>query len=231
MRILLAEDNLDQLQPMQIALEQANHIVDPATDGATADWLLSTNTYDLLVLDWMLPQISGVELCRRYRQRGGGAPVLMITARGALQDRIDGLDAGADDYLVKPVSLLELLARVRALGRRIPQWQGDSLALGDLCLHLHSLELERADQRIKLSKREFQLLEYLLRHPQQVLSHGQLEQALWTVGSEPESNALPKLVRRLRSRLETLGAASCIETIYGMGYRFSTPTPELRPPG
>lgn len=231
MRILLAEDNLDQLQPMQVALEQANHIVDPATDGATADWLLSTNTYDLLVLDWMLPQISGVELCRRYRVQGGGAPVLMITARGALQDRIDGLDAGADDYLVKPVSLLELLARVRALGRRMPQWQGDSLALGDLCLHLHSLELERGGQRVKLSKREFQLLEYLLRHPQQVLSHGQLEQALWTVGSEPESNGLPKLVRRLRSRLETLGAASCIETIYGMGYRFSTPTPELRPPG
>jgi len=231
MRILLAEDNLDQLQPMQIALEQANHIVDSATDGATADWLLSTNTYDLLILDWMLPQISGIDLCRRYRQQGGGAPVLMITARGGLQDRIDGLDAGADDYLVKPVSLLELVARVRALGRRVPQWQGDILSLGDLYLHLHSLELERDNQRIKLSKREFQLLEYLLRHPHQVLSHNQLEQALWTVGSEPESNALPKLVRRLRSRLKPLGAASYIETIYGMGYRLSIPASQVQTPG
>jgi OmpR-family two-component system manganese-sensing response regulator len=229
MRILLAEDNPDQLEPMQTALEREHHIVDPAADGTTADWLLSVNTYDLLILDWMLPGLSGLELCRRYRQTGGTAPVLMLTARGSLKDRVTGLDSGADDYLVKPVSLVELLARVRALGRRLPQWQGEVITLGDLKLYLGSLELERSNQRVKLSKREFQLLEYLLRHPHQVLTHTQLEQALWAVGTEPESNALSKLVRRLRQRLATLGADNPIETVYGMGYRLSLP--ELSSPG
>ncbi|WP_035985498.1 two-component system response regulator RppA [Leptolyngbya sp. KIOST-1] len=223
MRILLAEDNPDQLEPMQTALEQQNHIVDAAADGTTADWLCGTNTYDLLILDWMLPGLSGLDLCRRYRQRGGKAPVLMLTARGSLKDRVTGLDTGADDYLVKPVSLVELLARVRALGRRSPQWQGEVLTLGDLHLHLDRLEIERGSQRVKLSKREFQLLEYLLRHPHQVLTHAQLEQALWAVGAEPESNALSKLVRRLRRRLESLGVDGWLETVYGMGYRLSVP--------
>ncbi|MGF1518794.1 MAG: two-component system response regulator RppA [Nodosilinea sp.] len=223
MRILLAEDNPDQLEPMQTALEREHHIVDPAADGTTADWLLTTNTYDLLILDWMLPGLSGLDLCRRYRHAGGTAPVLMLTARGSLKDRVAGLDGGADDYLVKPVSLLELLARVRALGRRLPQWQGDVVTVADLRLYVDSLELERGGQRVKLPKREFQLLEYLLRHPHQVLSHTQLEQALWAVGAEPESNALSKLVRRLRRRLEQLGVDGWIETVYGMGYRLSVP--------
>jgi two-component system, OmpR family, manganese sensing response regulator len=223
MRILLAEDNPDQLEPMQTALEREHHIVDAAADGTTADWLCTTNTYDLLILDWMLPGLSGLDLCRRYRQAGGTAPVLMLTARGSLKDRVTGLDTGADDYLVKPISLIELLARVRALGRRSPQWQGEVLTLGDLQLHLDRLEIERGNQRVKLSKREFQLLEYMLRHPHQVLTHAQLEQALWALGAEPESNALAKLVRRLRQRLESLGVDGWLETVYGMGYRLSMP--------
>ncbi|TVQ07381.1 MAG: DNA-binding response regulator [Leptolyngbya sp. DLM2.Bin27] len=223
MRILLAEDNPDQLEPMQRALEREHHIVDPAKDGTTADWLLATNTYDLFIFDWMLPGISGLDLCRRYRQSGGTAPVLILTARGSLKDRVTGLDTGADDYLVKPVSLIELLARVRALGRRLPQWQGDVITLADVTLYVSSLELERSGDRIKLSKREFQLLEYLLRHPHQVLTHTQLERALWAAGAEPESNALSKLVRRLRRRLEGLGVHTWIETVYGMGYRLSVP--------
>ncbi len=223
MRILLAEDNYDQLEPMQTVLARENHIVDSATDGSTADWLISTTAYDLLILDWMLPNYTGISLCDRYRKAGGQAPVLILTARGSLQDRIKGLDAGADDYLVKPVSLLELVARVRALGRRPPQWQGEVLTLGGLHLHLSKLEVDYGKQRVKLSKREFQLLEYLLRHPHQVLTRDQLEQALWAIGTEPESNALSKLVRRLRSRLEALGAAEWIETVYGIGYRLSVP--------
>ncbi|MFQ4138375.1 two-component system response regulator RppA [Nodosilinea sp. PGN35] len=223
MRILLAEDDPDQLEPMQTALQREHHIVDATPDGTLAGELLSTCAYDLLILDWMLPGLSGLELCQRYRQAGGAAPVLMLTARGSLSDRITGLDTGADDYLVKPVSLLELLARVRALGRRLPQWQDEVLTLGDLTLHLGSLILERGDRWVKLSKREFQLLAYLLRHPHQVLSHTQLEQALWATGTEPESNALSKLVRRLRRRLEQLEADPWLETIYGMGYRLSLP--------
>ncbi|WOD40296.1 response regulator transcription factor [Nodosilinea sp. E11] len=223
MRILLAEDNPDQLEPMQTALEREHHIVDPAEDGTIAAEMLVAHTYDLLILDWMLPGMSGLDLCRQYRQSGGKAPVLILTARGSLKDRVTGLDSGADDYLVKPVSLLELLARVRALGRRLPQWQGDVVTLADVSLYVSSLELERSGKRVKLSKREFQLLDYLLRHPHQVLTHTQLEQALWALGTEPESNALSKLVRRLRLRLETLGIDTWIETVYGMGYRLSVP--------
>lgn len=223
MRILLAEDNPDQLEPMQMALEREHHIVDPAKDGTTADGLLLTNAYDLFIFDWMLPGVTGLELCRRYRQSGGTAPVLILTARGSLKDRVTGLDTGADDYLVKPISLIELLARVRALGRRLPQWQGDVITLADVTLYVSSLELERGGNRVKLSKREFQLLEYLLRHPHQVLTHTQLEQALWAVGAEPESNALSKLVRRLRRRLEILEIHTWIETVYGLGYRLSVP--------
>ncbi len=114
MRILLAEDNPDQLEPMQMALEREHHIVDPAKDGTTADGLRLTNTYDLFIFDWMLPGVTGLELCRRYRQSGGTAPVLILTARGSLKDRVTGLDTGADDYLVKPISLIELL---RGCGR------------------------------------------------------------------------------------------------------------------
>jgi two-component system, OmpR family, manganese sensing response regulator len=224
MRILLAEDDIAQLEPIQTALVRDQHVVDTATDGATAQWLLSTQEYDLLILDWMLPQVSGLDLCRCYRQSGRVGPILMLTARQEIADRVEGLDAGADDYLVKPVSLAELRARIRALGRRPYLWQGDVLSLADLQLHLSNLTLARGAHSVQLSKREFQLLEYLLRHPRQVLTHDQLHHALWSWEGEPESNALSKLVRRLRQRLKTVGAASWVETVYGMGYR-------LQPPG
>jgi two-component system, OmpR family, manganese sensing response regulator len=219
MLILLVEDDSAQLEPLQTALSQAGHIVDAVANGETALWLIKEKVYDLLILDWMLPQISGVDLCRQYRNLGNAAPVLMLTAKDTTTDKVNGLDAGADDYIVKPVDVLELLARVRALGRRSPLWQGDTLKLADLQLDLTSLSLERGTEKIQLSVREFQLMEYLMRHPQQVLSRDQIEQALWSWGSEPESNAVTTLVRRLRQRLETVGAKDWLETIYGMGYR------------
>ena len=219
MLILLVEDDLAQLEPLQTALSQVGHIVDAVEDGSTAQWLIEEKKYDLLILDWMLPQVSGVELCRQYRNLGCTSPVLMLTAKDTTADKVDGLDAGADDYIVKPVDVLELLARVRALGRRSPLWTGDTLTLGDLQLDLTSLNLERGEKKIQLSVREFQLIEYLMRHPQQVLSRDQIEQALWSWGSEPESNAVTTLVRRLRQRLATVGAKDWLETVYGMGYR------------
>lgn len=179
MRILLVEDDLEQLEPLQAALAKCGHVVDCASEGETAAWLMEEKAYDLLILDWMLPGPSGIQLCRQYRQSGGCAPVLMLTAKDATSDVVQGLDAGADDYLVKPVDLVELLARVRALGRRSPQWQGDSLSLGSLQLHLASLTLERQGRQVQLSGKEFQLMEYLMRHPHQVLSRGQIEQAVW----------------------------------------------------
>ncbi len=219
MLILLVEDDPAQLEPLQTALSQVGHIVDAVEDGSTAQWLIKEKSYDLLILDWMLPQVSGVKLCRQYRNLGNTSPILMLTAKDTTTDKVDGLDAGADDYIVKPVDVLELLARVRALGRRSPLWTGDTLTLGDLQLDLTSLNLAKREKKIQLSVREFQLMEYLMRHPQQVLSRDQIEQALWSWGSEPESNAVTTLVRRLRQRLATVGAKDCLETVYGMGYR------------
>jgi len=149
--------------------------------------------------------------------------VLILTAKDTTDDKVMGLDAGADDYLVKPIDLLELLARVRALRRRSPLWQGDILYTQDLQLHLDSLTLQREEIKIQLSVREFQLMEYFMRHPRQVLSRNQIEQTLWEWGTEPESNAVTTLVRRLRKRLEAIGAKDSIETVYGMGYRLNTP--------
>ncbi|MDJ0576093.1 MAG: response regulator transcription factor [Xenococcaceae cyanobacterium MO_234.B1] len=219
MLILLVEDDPAQLEPLQVALSQVGHIVDAVEDGETALSLIREKDYDLLILDWMLPKVSGVDLCRQYRNLGNTAPVLMLTAKDTTADKVDGLDGGADDYIVKPVDVLELLARVRALGRRSPLWQGDTLTLANLQLDLTSLNLKRGKEKIQLSVREFQLMEYLMRHPQQVLSRDQIEQALWSWGSEPESNAVTTLVRRLRQRLETVGAKDWLETVYGIGYR------------
>ena len=210
-----------QLEPLQTALSQAGHIVDGVEDGAIAQWLIEEKNYDLLILDWMLPKISGVELCRQYRSLGNTSPVLMLTAKDTTADKVSGLDAGADDYIVKPIDILELLARVRALGRRSPLWTGDILHLGELKLDLASLKLAKGTQKIQLSVREFQLMEYLMRHPQQVLSRDLIEQALWSWGSEPESNAVTTLVRRVRQRLDAVGAKDWLETVYGMGYRLS----------
>jgi two-component system, OmpR family, manganese sensing response regulator len=223
MLILLVEDDLAQLEPLQAALSRAGHVVDAIVDGETAQWLISRKDYDLLILDWMLPKVSGVHLCQQYRQAGKTAPVLMLTAKDTTTDKVTGLDAGADDYLVKPVDLVELLARVRALRRRSPLWQGDILSFANLHLHLNSLSLEHQQKTTQLSSREFQLMEYLMRHPRQVLSHDQIEQALWGWGTEPESNAVTTLVRRLRQRLQAIDAKDWLETVYGMGYRLHQP--------
>ncbi|WP_017314435.1 two-component system response regulator RppA [Mastigocladopsis repens] len=223
MLILLVEDDPAQLEPLRAALTKAGHIIDAIEDGETAQWLLSQKDYDLLILDWMLPKVSGVDLCQEYRRGGKTSPVLMLTAKDTTLDKVYGLDAGADDYLVKPVDIVELLARVRALRRRSPLWQGDKLSLIDLHLDLNNLTIERNQATAQLSGREFQLMEYLMRHPRQILSHNQIEQALWGWGTEPESNAVTTLVRRLRQRLQTVGAKDWLENVYGMGYRLNVP--------
>lgn len=221
MRLLLVEDDPEQLEPIHAILSQAGHIVDGVEDGETAQWLMQEKEYDLLILDWMLPKVSGVRLCQNYRQSGKTAPVLILTAKDTTRDKVMGLDAGADDYLVKPVDLVELLARVRALGRRSPLWQGDSLNVGEIQLHLNSLTVQRGESTAQLSAREFQLLEYFMRHPLQILTREQIELALWEWGSEPESNAVTTLVRRLRQRLQAIAASDWIETVYGVGYRLT----------
>ncbi|MDJ0707309.1 MAG: response regulator transcription factor [Leptolyngbyaceae cyanobacterium MO_188.B28] len=223
MIILLVEDDPAQLRPLRIALSESGHLVDGVEDAQEAQWLISNKDYDLLILDWMLPMVSGVSLCQQYRALGKIAPVLMLTAKDTTKDKVLGLDAGADDYLVKPVDIPELLARVRALGRRSPQWHGDLLSLGDLNLHVSTLTLERQQTRIRLSSREFHLMEYLMRRSGQVITRDNIEQTLWTWGTEPESNAVTALIWRLRQRLDELDAKSWLETVYGMGYRLKVP--------
>jgi DNA-binding response OmpR family regulator len=223
MKILLVEDDVTQLQPLRGSLSKVGHIVDGVEDGEIAQWLMTQRDYDLLILDWMLPKISGISLCQQYRQAGKTSPVLILTAKDAILDKVSALDVGADDYLVKPFSLLELLARVRALGRRAPLWQGDTLELADLQLDLNTLTLQRQELTVQLSGREFQLLEYFLRHPRQVLTHDQIEQALWEWNTQPDSKAITMLVHRLRQRLQTVGAEDWLQTVYGMGYRLVAP--------
>lgn len=223
MKILLVEDDLEQLEPMQAVLLEIGYLVDAIEDGKTAQWLMSHKEYDLLILDWMLPKISGLDLCRQYRNAGKTAPILMLTAKDTINDKVICLDAGADDYLVKPANIIELLARVRALARRSPLWQGDIIIVADLKLDINSLTVKRNAATVELSAREFQLLEYFLRHPHQVLTRNQIEEYLWEWGEEPESNAVTAAVRRLRQRLKSVAADDWIETVYGMGYRLNPP--------
>lgn len=227
MKILLVEDDPAQLEPLRGALTKAGYVVDGVQDGEMAQWLMTTREYDLLIIDWLLPKISGISLCQQYRQASKGTPVLMLTAKDAISDKVAGLDAGADDYLVKPVNFAELLARVRALARRSPLWLGDVLSLDDLQLDISTLKLKRSHREqvaeVQLSGREFQLMEYLMRHPRQVVSRNQIELALWEWDMEPESKALTILVHRLRQRLETVGAEEWLRTVYGMGYQLIEP--------
>lgn len=223
MKILLVEDDPIQLEPLKTALAKAGYGVDAVLDGAIAQDLLENRDYDLLILDWMLPRVSGVQLCQHYRKLGKAAPVLFLTAKDAIPDRVMGLDAGADDYLVKPVNLMEFFARVRALGRRSPLWQGDVLVLADLELDRNTLKIQRQGQSVRLSSREFQLMEYLMRHPRQVLTRAQIEQTLWEWDTVPDTKAIGTLVYRLRLRLQEVGAEEWLQTVYGMGYRLAEP--------
>jgi len=223
MRILLVEDDPEQLEPLQGILSEAGYIVDGVDDGEIAQWLLSKKDYDLLILDWMLPRISGLSICRQYRLMGKTAPVLMLSAKNSTADKVIGLDAGADDYVVKPADLVELLARVRALSRRSSHWQGNTLSVADLQLHLNNLTVERNQTSVELSPREAQLLEYLMRHSNQILTREQIQEALWEWGEEPESNALTVLVSKLRHRLQLVDTADWIKTVYGMGYSLKAP--------
>ncbi|MCU0570209.1 MAG: response regulator transcription factor [Oculatellaceae cyanobacterium Prado106] len=226
MRILLVEDDREQLTPLHEALSKVGHIVDGVDDGKTAQWLINEKEYDLLILDWMLPDISGIDLCSAYRRSQKTASVLMLTAKDTVLDKVVGLDAGADDYLVKPVDVVEFLARVRALGRRSPLWIGEILHLADLKLYLATLTVEWQENQVQLSNREFQLMEYLMRHPRQILTREQIELSLWEWGEEPESNAVAALVKRLRQRLQKVGVEDWIESVYGIGYCIHQPGQE-----
>jgi DNA-binding response OmpR family regulator len=228
MRILLAEDEPDLGKAVSRTLTQEAYVVDWVQSGheALAYLEYDVSLYTLAVFDWMLPGMTGLELCRWLRSRQQALPVLMLTAKDSIEDRIAGLDAGADDYLVKPFSMDELLARLRALRRRSPEFKSAQIQIGPLlldcdrrtaCLHPG----EASEQPIELTQKEFQLLQYLMEHPNQILTRDQVLNQLWSLGSEPNSNVVAAQMRLLRRKLGQYD--SLVETVYGMGYRFNSP--------
>ena len=223
MRILLVDDEVELTDPLSRVLSREGYGVDVAYDGASGNKLASQGIYDLLIVDWMLPQLSGLEICQQLRQQGRTTPVLFLTAKDTLDDRVRGLDAGADDYLVKPFELRELLARVRALLRRSVATDGSAsqrLRVAELELDLENQLAYRGERLIELSEKESQLLEYFMRHAGQLLTHGQIYQHLWAEEEQPSSNVLAALVRLLRRKIEAKGETPLIHTVYGKGYRF-----------
>ncbi|MBF2050757.1 MAG: response regulator transcription factor [Elainella sp. C42_A2020_010] len=233
MKILLAEDEPDLGCAIQHALNREKYIVDWVQNGSEAwNYLESPwSGYTIAVLDWLLPGLTGVELCKRLRQQHNPLPILILTAKDSMVDKVTGLDAGADDYLVKPFGMAELLARLRALQRRSPQTYIQTLQLGRLTLDYAtstvSVHINEHTQVVQLTAKEFQLLEHFMRHPQQIINRDQLMNALWEAQAEPASNVVSAQIRLLRRRLADYGCDGMIETVYGLGYRFNlTDAPE-----
>lgn len=223
MNILLVDDEAEMADPLSQMLTREGYAVDVAYDGDRGAQLAQQGNYDLLILDWMLPARSGLEICQQLRSQGNTTPVLFLTAKDTIDDRVLGLDAGADDYLVKPFELRELLARVRALLRRpttLEPAPPTRLRVDDLELDVQNQIAYREGRAIELSEKESQLLAYFMRQPNQLLTHEQIYQHLWGDGEKPTSNALAAQIRLLRRKIEAKGEAPLISTVYGKGYRF-----------
>lgn len=222
MRILLVDDEIELTDPLSRILTREGYRVDIAHDGRLGSQLAAESNYDLLILDWMLPSRSGLEICQELRQKGDTTPVLFLTAKDTLDDRVTGLDAGGDDYLIKPFELRELLARVRALLRRSAPSESQRLRVEDLELDCENQLAYRQGRLIELSEKESQLLEYFMRHPDQLLTHHQIYEYLWSENEKPSSNVLAAQVRLLRRKIEAPGDMPLVHTVYGKGYRFGT---------
>ena len=221
MRILVVEDEPGIANFVRQGLMEAGYAVDLAWDGREGlDYALAAD-YDVLVLDIMLPKMDGLELLRELRRLGDKTPVLMLTARDTVDNRVEGLDAGADDYLVKPFAFPELLARVRALLRRPPLQVGTILQVGDLEMDTAKREVRRNDRPIELSPREYAVLEYLMRHPNQVLTRTQISEHVWNFDFFNESNVVDVYVGYLRRKIDQGENLPLIHTVRGVGYRMS----------
>lgn len=217
-KILVVEDEVKLARLLQLELEQEGHSVILAHDGLAGLTEARKQPLDLIVLDWMLPGISGVEICRRLRSTGLQTPIILLTAKDEVAARVEGLDAGADDYVVKPFSLEELLARVRSNLRRGNPEDSDRLAFSDLTLDRKSREVRRAGRSLELTVKEFDLLEYLLAHPRQVITRDQILEKVWGYDFMGDSNIIEVYVRYLRLKLEAEGELRLLQTVRGVGY-------------
>ncbi len=218
MVILVVDDDPEIVSFLKRGLTYEGYTVDTASDGAEALAKVREREPDLVVLDIMMPGIDGIEVSKRLRQGGSEVPVLMLTAKGTVSDRVVGLDSGADDYLVKPFSFDELLARIRALLRRSQPIEGEVLRFMDLSLNSVTREVTRAGQPVQLTAQEFQLLELFMRHPRQVLKRDLIYEIVWGYDFGGESNVIEVYVRYLRAKLEGAGQPRLIHTVRGVGY-------------
>jgi two-component system OmpR family response regulator len=219
MRILIVEDDVKMASLMRRGLREEGMAADVAERGEDAVWIAGSTEYDAVVLDVMLPGMDGFETCRKLRADGVWAPVLMLTARDAVEDRVKGLDEGADDYLVKPFSFAELLARLRALVRRGPVERPTQLRVGNLRLDPATHQAWRGKDSIELSQKEFALLETLMRRPGEVLSRYQLLEHVWDYDYENRSNVVDVYIRYLREKVDRPFGIKSIDTVRGVGYR------------
>ena len=220
MRILVIEDNPKMAEAIRKGLCEHGYAVDVANTGFDGEELGADSAYDLILLDLMLPDRDGVEVCRNLRRRCVSAPIIMLTALSATEDKVEGLDAGADDYITKPFEFEELLARVRALLRRGEATEGRTLACADLELDLYARKAKRAEEEWELSNREFALLEYLMRNPNRVLSRAQIGEKVWDMNFEPTSNVIDVYISSLRKKIDRGHDRPLIHTIKNAGYRF-----------
>ena len=225
MRILLVEDNHRLSNSLKMNLSHEGYSVDTAYDGQEGQDFAELTPYDLIILDILLPVKDGLEVCRDLRHRRIQTPILLLTARDSVDDRVQGLDCGADDYLVKPFALQELLARLRALLRRQQPYQSGRLEMGSLTVDPTTHSVERDGRPIDLTPKEFALLEFLLYHRNQVVTREMIEQHIWNYDFECESNVIDVYIRRLRRKVDDPFAVKLLTTVRGIGYRL-TPSPE-----
>jgi two-component system OmpR family response regulator len=224
MKLLLVEDDAETAAYLKRALTEAGHAVDHAASGRDGLILAAGETYDVMVLDRMLPQVDGLAILRTIRASGVKTPVLLLTALGGIDDRVEGLEAGSDDYLVKPFAFAELLARVNALARRPPtQDIQTTLRVADLEMNLLRRTVTRGGRRIELQPREFQLLEYLMRHTGRVVTRTMLLEAVWDFHFDPKTNIVDTHISRLRSKVDRGHAGELIQTLRGAGYCLREP--------
>lgn len=218
-KILIVEDDRILRELVKAYLEASEHVVDAVDCGKLAQTMLTGDQYDLIILDWMLPDVSGPEICRSYRNTGGQAPILFLTSRSDKRDKATGLDSGADDYLVKPFEQIEFQARVRALLRRRNSWLGNILKLHDLELDTERQLVYRCGKEVKLRPKEFALLELLVRNPGKSFTAETLFRKLWNSESETSTETVRMHVMALRRKLEFEGELPLIQSSRGLGYR------------
>lgn len=220
MRTLLIEDNVKLAETIKIGLEQQGYSVDVANTADEGDEMAVVNRHDVIVLDVMLGDRDGVELCRQLRRQKVATPILMLTAMNATTDKVRGLDAGADDYLTKPFQMEELLARLRSLLRRSQATEGAVLRSGDMVMDLHEHRVTVGDVPVKLSAKEFALLEYFMRNPRKLLTRSMISESVWDMNYESSSNVIDVYVSTLRRKVDRGAKKPRIETVIGSGYRF-----------